>query len=406
MRDDWEIKCLGEIGDIFSGNSINAKTKEEKYLNVTTGLNYIATKDIAYNTSINYDNGVKIPYDQTCNFRVAKKGSVLICSEGGSAGRKIGLLNQDVCFVNKLYAISTNEYVIPSYIFYYYQSIGFKLQFKERLTGLIGGVSKNKFKQIEIPIPSTEEQKEIVEILDQTFESIKKAKANIEKNIENAKELFQSKLNKMFSQTGDDWKQINIENLCNKTKNINWKENTESQFDYIDLSSVSRTSLIVTETKKIDSKNAPSRAKKIVNENDIIFGTTRPTLKRATKITKKYNNQICSTGYVVLSPKDPKDSEWIFYFLLSNKFMKRMESLQRGASYPAVSDNDVKKSILSIPSKESIKTQMIENLDALDNHIQSVLLAYEEELENLEDLKKSILQKAFSGELTNKNKAA
>ena len=82
-----------------------------------------------------------------------------------------------------------------------------------------------------------------------------------------------------------------------------------------------------------------------------------------------------------------------------------MESLQRGASYPAVSDNDVKKSILSIPSKESIKIQMIENLDALDNHIQSVLLAYNEELKNLE-LKKSILQKAFSGELTNKNKAA
>lgn len=261
-------------------------------------------------------------------------------------------------------------------------------------------------KEKSIQIPPVQEQEKIVEMLDKAFESIEKAKANIEKNIENAKELFQSKLNKMFSQTGDDWKQINIENLCNKTKNINWKENTESQFDYIDLSSVSRTSLIVTETKKIDSKNAPSRAKKIVNENDIIFGTTRPTLKRATKITKKYNNQICSTGYVVLSPKDPKDSEWIFYFLLSNKFMKRMESLQRGASYPAVSDNDVKKSILSIPSKESIKTQMIENLDALDNHIQSVLLAYEEELENLEDLKKSILQKAFSGELTNKNKAA
>ena len=83
-----------------------------------------------------------------------------------------------------------------------------------------------------------------------------------------------------------------------------------------------------------------------------------------------------------------------------------MESLQRGASYPAVSDNDVKKSILSVPSKKSIKTDIIETLDVLDNHIQSVLLAYEEELKNLEELKKSILQKAFSGELTNKNKAA
>jgi type I restriction enzyme, S subunit len=261
-------------------------------------------------------------------------------------------------------------------------------------------------KEKNIVIPMLDEQKEIVEILDHIFESIGKAKANIERNIENAKELFQSKLNQIFSQTGVDWTQVVIESLCNNTKNINWKENTESQFDYIDLSSVSRTSLSITETKKIDFKNAPSRAKKIVKENDIIFGTTRPTLKRATKITEKYNNQVCSTGFVVLSPKDPKDSEWIFYFLLSNKFMKRMESLQRGASYPAVSDNDVKKSILSIPSKKSIKTEMIKNLDALDNHIQSLLLSYNEELNNLEELKKSILQKAFSGELTNKNKAA
>ena len=49
---------------------------------------------------------------------------------------------------------------------------------------------------------------------------------------------------------------------------------------------------------------------------------------------------------------------------------------------------------------------MIKNLDALDNHIQSLLLSYNEELNNLEELKKSILQKAFTGELTNKNKAA
>lgn len=261
-------------------------------------------------------------------------------------------------------------------------------------------------KEKNIQIPPIQEQKEIVEILDQAFESIEKAKANIEKNIENAKELFQSKLNHIFSQTGDDWTQVSIESLCNNTKNINWKENTDIEFDYIDLSSVSRTSFTVMETKKIDSKNAPSRAKKIVKENDIIFGTTRPTLKRATKITEKYNNQICSTGFVVLSPKDSIDSKWIFYFLLSNVFMKRMESLQRGASYPAVSDNDVKKSILSIPSKDFVKKEIVETLDVLDNHIQSVLLIYKEELDNLEELKKSILQKAFIGELTNKNKAA
>tara|TARA_B100001173_G_C16022639_1_gene562732 strand:+ start:1511 stop:2683 length:1173 start_codon:yes stop_codon:yes gene_type:complete len=390
MRDDWEIKCLGEIGDIFSGNSINAKTKEEKYLNVTTGLNYIATKDIAYNTSINYDNGVKIPYDQTCNFRVAKKGSVLICSEGGSAGRKIGLLNQDVCFVNKLYAISTNEYVIPSYIFYYYQSIGFKLQFKERLTGLIGGVSKNKFKQIEIPIPSTKEQKEIVEILDQAFESIEKAKANIEKNIENAKELFQSKVNQVFSQTGEGWsiKQLNeiCENLDRKriptTKNK--RKPGEVPYygasgivDYVEGYLFDEDLLLVSE----DGANLLART------YPIAFSISGKTW---------VNNHAH-----VLRFEDISTQFFIEYYLNSIK----LDDYVSGMAQPKL--NQKKLSSIPVPYPElSIQKELVETLDVMDNHIQSLLSSYEEELKNLEELKKSILQKAFSGELTNKNKAA
>ena len=396
MIEGWDIKKLGDI-TLLQGGSQPPKSTF-KYDPSDGYIRLLQIRDFKSD-----DKAVYIPFDK--KNKICKEDDILIGRYGASVGKictgKSGAYNV------ALMKATPNEELIRKYYLYYLKSDFFqKKLISVSARGAQNGFNKEGIYDFDVPVPPIHEQKEIVEILDKAFESIEKAKANIEKNIQNAKELFQSKLNHIFSQTGDDWNQVSIESLCNKTKNINWKENTDREFDYIDLSSVSRTSLTVTETKKIDSKNAPSRAKKIVKENDIIFGTTRPTLKRATKINEKYNNQICSTGFVVLSPKDPNDSEWIFYFLLSNKFMKRMESLQRGASYPAVSDNDVKKSILSIPSKESIKTQMIENLDALDNHIQSVLLAYNEELKNLEELKKSILQKAFSGELTNKNKAA
>ena len=396
MNEGWDIKKLGDI-TLLQGGSQPPKSTF-KYDPSDGYIRLLQIRDFKSD-----DKAVYIPFDK--KNKICKEDDILIGRYGASVGKictgKSGAYNV------ALMKATPNEELIRKYYLYYLKSDFFqKKLISVSARGAQNGFNKDGIYDFDVPVPPIHEQKEIVEILDQAFEAIDKAKANIKKNIENAKELFQSKLNHIFSQTGDDWNQVSIESLCNKTKNINWKENTDREFDYIDLSSVSRTSLTITETKKIDSKNAPSRAKKIVKENDIIFGTTRPTLKRATKINEKYNNQICSTGFVVLSPKDPKDSEWIFFFLLSNKFMKRMESLQRGASYPAVSDNDVKKSILSIPSKESIKTQMIENLDALDNHIQSVLLAYNEELKNLEELKKSILQKAFSGELTNKNKAA
>ena len=69
--------------------------------------------------------------------------------------------------------------------------------------------------------------------------------------------------------------------------------------------------------------------------------------------------------------------------------------------------NQTKLNSIPVPYPElSIQKEIVETLDILDNHIESLLVTYEEELKSLEELKKSILQKAFSGELTNKNKAA
>ena len=138
MRQDWELKTLKDIGAIFSGNSINAKIKEKKYSGLPEGLPYVATKDIGYNSIINYENGIKIPYDEVDSFKVAPKNSVLICAEGGSAGRKVGRLTQDVCFVNKLFAITLDNEAASKYLYYWYKSNTFKEELDSRLL--------NKFK--------------------------------------------------------------------------------------------------------------------------------------------------------------------------------------------------------------------------------------------------------------------
>ena len=165
IPESWEWVRLGEIGNIFNGNSISEKIKKEKYENLTLGLNYIATKDIDYPTSkINYDNGVKIPHEEIEKFKIAHKGSILICSEGGSAGKKIGIAEEDICFGNKLYALEKYYLELNNkFIFYTYKTSYFYGNFKENETGIIGGVSINKFKNIIIPIPPLVEQQRIVE---------------------------------------------------------------------------------------------------------------------------------------------------------------------------------------------------------------------------------------------------
>jgi len=198
----WEVKKLGKIGNVFSGNSINAKTKKEKFLNVDSGIPYVATKDISYDSIINYDNGVKIPEKDLCNFRMAHKNSIFVCAEGGSAGRKLAFNTKDVCFVNKLFALETFAFMEPRFVYYFYHTNYFQESFKSQMTGLIGGVSIGKFKNLEIPVPPLPIQKKIVSILDKSFEKLSKAKENAEKNLKNAKDVFESYLQSVFGNKG------------------------------------------------------------------------------------------------------------------------------------------------------------------------------------------------------------
>ncbi len=157
----WQIKELNEVATLMTGNSIPVAIKNSKYTKVIEGYSYIATKDVGFDNEITYENGVKIPFDEN-NFRVTKKGNILLCIEGGSAGKKIGLLDRDVTFGNKL--CSFESYGINNeYLFYFIQSSLFQTQFNNSMTGMIGGVGINKIRQFKIPIPPYKEQKEIVD---------------------------------------------------------------------------------------------------------------------------------------------------------------------------------------------------------------------------------------------------
>ena len=165
--DSWKSEMLINIADVCTGNSIPEIVKKNKYTNLEEGYNYIETKDLSFDHKFNYNNGIKIPYSES-GFKYANSNDILMCIEGGSAGKKIGILTEKVCYGNKLCKFSLNsDLVIPEFLYYYLQSEVFLKNFYENLNGIIGGVSINKIRKIEIKFPSVKEQQRIVDKLEQ-----------------------------------------------------------------------------------------------------------------------------------------------------------------------------------------------------------------------------------------------
>ena len=390
MKINWKTKILNEVGKIFSGNSINAKIKKEKYLNINEGIPYIATKDISYAYNIDYENGVKIPEKELKDFRVAHKNSVFICAEGGSAGRKLAFNTKKVCFVNKLFAIETLDFVDSKFIYYFYQATEFQKQFKSQMTGLIGGVSLNKFKQIKIPLPALATQKQIVKILDKTFESISKSKENAEKNLKNAKELFESYLEEIFSNPKEDWEEKKLGEVCKviagqspEGKYYN-KEGEGLPF----YQGKKEYGLKYIKEPKIWTTKITKEAEK----GDILMSVRAPVgpINFSTQ-------KICiGRGLAAIRGRKLIDKEFLFYIL--SKHEKDIVG-NTGAVFNSINKSQIENISFFLPPL-SQQTQIVSKLDSLSKEIKELETIYKQKIKDLEELKKSILKKAFSGELT------
>jgi len=165
IPENWTWIRLTDCCNIYTGNSISETDKIKKYTGVLNGLNYIATKDVGLDNTVNYHNGVKIPHNDK-SFRISPSGSTLMCIEGGSAGKKIAIISEDVCFGNKLCSFSPIG-INPYYLFAFLQNPFFTKSFFDNITGIIGGVNIKKLKEVVIPIPPIKEQARIVNKLNE-----------------------------------------------------------------------------------------------------------------------------------------------------------------------------------------------------------------------------------------------
>ena len=300
--------------------------------------------------------------EETCTklkCKPAPKGTIIFPKVGATMGtNKKRILSIEACYDNNIMGLFAKN-IDPKFLYYCFSKVD--LLSLANGKGAVPSLDTEKMARIQIPLPALPVQREIVRILD----SFTLYSAELTAELTARRKQYEFYRDKLLNFDSGNIQRVKLKDICGKVSNIKW-QNDDNEYAYIDLSSVDRETHKITIEQRINKENAPSRAQQIVNKGDVLFATTRPTLKRYCKITEEFNGQICSTGFVVLRPNiNIILSAYLYYIVSSDRFFTYVEKNQEGTSYPAISDSKVKEFDFSLPPME-VQERIVKVLDNFD----------------------------------------
>jgi len=391
---------LGDIALVFNGNSISAAEKDKHYRGAQ-GMPYVGTAEVGFDAEVNYDAGVSIPAAKLQAFKVAKAGTALVCAEGGSAGRKVGFLDRDVCFGNKLFAMQPKAGWDGKFLFYFSQSEEFRDQFRALTTGLIGGVSVKKFKGIEVPAFSHSDQRRIVAVLDEAFAAIATATANAEKNLANARELIACELSKIFTVESAGWELKRLSEVARDFGRGKSRHRPRgdpklygSAAPLIQTGDVSNADHWLCSYTQMYSEMGVSQSK-LWPKGTVCVAIVGANVGESAIL----NFDACFPDSVIgIVPDDDKsDAEYIEYLL--QFFKNDLKEKGKGTARDNINIETFQNQLMPFPDVPT-QHEIVARVNALNDAIGELVSLIRAKQAALAELKQSVLQRAFTGELT------
>ncbi|MBY7698444.1 restriction endonuclease subunit S [Vibrio alginolyticus] len=392
----WEKKPLEQLGVITSSKRIYKK----EY--VKSGIPFFRTKEVK-----ELANGKEIATELFISreryleildkFGVPEEGDILLTAIG-TIGEVYVVNNASPFYFkdgNVLWLKNFNE-LSPCYLRYAL------LSFVDELNALSNGAAYNalpikKLKQHQVFVPPKNIQNEIVTVLDKAFADIDQARANTEQNLQNARELFDSYLQQVFSERGEGWKKFVFSDLCEITSKL--VDPRESEFlDYPHIGAANITSVTgeLTEIKTAREEQLKS-GKFVFDESMVLYSKIRPYLM---KTCRPNFVGLCSADIYPLVPnKELITRDFLFYLLTTRHFTDYAISGSSRAGMPKVNRTHLFNYTCHIPSVEE-QDMLVEKLNLMMEKSEELQGIYQSKLAALDELKQSLLQQAFTGQLT------
>lgn len=262
----------------------------------------------------------------------------------------------------------------------------------------------DKLGALTVPFPGIQAQTAIANYLDTKTAQIDKKVGLLRQKLNYYKKLKQALINETVTKGLDDsaneiipfhWSIVRVKDLSEiNKKNLPESTDFDFSFKYLDISGVTygSSNLIFEE---VSFGSSPSRARRVVHDEDVLISTVRTYLKAITKI-KDSNNIIASTGFAVLSPNDAVFSGFFAYFILSDVFLDQINKVSKGVSYPAVTSTDIGRLFVYLPPKPE-QILIANYLDKKTKCIDKIVTYISQQVEHLKELRSNLINDVVTG---------
>lgn len=398
MKKDWEVKKLGEVCEIIGGGT--PSKANEKFYN--GHIPWATVRDMRYDIIEKTEHQITEDAVNSSSTNIIPKGNVVIATRVGLG--KVCLVMNNTAINQDLKGIIPKDQTTLSveYLFHWFKIIS-KVIEQEGTGATVKGVKLPFIKSLLLPLPPLSEQHRIVTLIAKAFEAIDKAKENAEKNLQNTRELFESYLQGMFLNTKEIWEIKKWGELCNFVRGPFGGSLKKSIFK--------EKGYVIYEQKHaihdhfnqlryfIDEDKFNEMIRFEVKPGDLIMSCSGVTLGRVAIVPDGIPRGIINQALLKLTPKKGVSAHFLKHWIRSKIFQDLILKYSGGAAIPNVPSAKILKDI-------KIPLPKIEEQNIIVNEIETVLketkrleAIYQQKLTNLDELKKSILKKAFDGEI-------
>jgi type I restriction enzyme S subunit len=389
MKKEWTWKPLGEVCKTGSGGT-PLSSRKEYYEG--GNIPWLLSGEVAQGNVREAKNFITKAGLENSAAKIFPKDTVLVAMYGATAGQ-VGILRFEAATNQAVCGILPNDQFVPEFLFY------FLLAKKDDLVAQATGnaqpnISQIKIKNTEVPVPPLAEQQRIVGILDEAFAGLATAKANAEKNLQNARALFESHLQSVFTQRGQGLAETTLGTVCEfvggsqPPKSVFSKTKTADNIRLIQIRDYKSDKHVVYIPRV--------QARRFCGVDDVMIGRYGPPLFQILRgLEGAYN--------VALMKAVPDESmltrDFLFYFLKHSTILQYViYHSERAAGQIGVTKETLEPYPIALPSLID-QQKVVETITQLEAETQRLASLYERKLAALDALKKSLLHQAFTGEL-------